>query len=1337
MYRKIYSNLAVVIVVAFLLTSHLTAIATAFNDPSSIGENADISQSLTEAPFDFNGPLRDNSKVFDGMFGFSNYRNCIVADEDSVQLVIGVDYSNPRAFDDISNVVASNGGKIVNTVSMKGSIIAVVADIPLDKVPLFREQISKDLMVRYVEPNMKRQALLEPNDPYWINQWGPKKIEANWAWNTTLGSHGIIVAVVDTGIYWRHEDLTSNYWGRGYNWVDNNPYPDDDHGHGTHCAGIIAAVINNNKGIAGLAQVKIMAEKVLNSSGWGTDDWVASGIIHAADNGAKIISMSLGGYGYSSLLHEAAKYAYEKGVLLVAAAGNGNTNVKVYPAAFEEVIAVAATDENDEKAWFSNWGDWIELAAPGVNVYSTFLYNSYILLSGTSMACPHVAGVAALLWSLYPNATNDWIRTQLRASADDLGTPGFDVYFGYGRINARKAIEQKPPEHDLLVLSVQGPQYICPGDTATYHVTVMNFGTVDETDVNVSLIINGNTVDYRYIGFLANGSSAKTTFTWTPLKEGTYNVTLWVKPVAGEVNISNNKVEFSLIVTHPLINPAEGQWASYEIKLYDTRSGSIFYGEDWNLTYERYIDSYRIYITVKARNIYGQVYEGWMIVNTLTRLVEEGVWAGLWYPGWIETDITIGSTVNLINGVATVRGNRILLAGIYPIDCWELTYLEYGYLYLFWYDKATGLWIGMDLNVDYYREELRLKETNIEIGEKYQHELAVTLEAPTRLEPGDTVILNATVYNIGLNDEQNVKISIFVNGTEVASKTLNVLLKDATYTLNYTWTPQIEAFYNITAYVQPLSNELTTLNNVATKIVRVVKIKGYVLFDQTHSTDSILMYDIWVKVLENEGYVVDVLTTTPINKTTFEGYDVFVIPQARDYYTTDELKAIEDFARSGGGLLVIGDDAPYIYTQITSFAGINWDRSGGYYGYTTDITPHPVTEGVRSVYFDSPVSRLLVSFPAQDLIRDRYGNVMLAVTEVGPGAIVCIADENSIDNYYINYADNLRLAVNMISWLANRPPRVYVEYSPLDPYVGEAVTFNASASYDPDGAIVDYLWDFGDGTVKHGTSVVTHVYVRSGTYTVSCTAIDNEGSSKTLKIEVRVQRTTLNVQAKVGAIHFAGEIAEFYLLVSSLGEPVNANLTAQLYFNGSLYTDLTGSIETVGLGFYRIPYTIPWNASAGTYVLVVVVKYYSLSGACLENFLVSQTLTNWSARITEIRDGIATVVIPNLNEVKLNLTAMGVTLQDIFIRVNAINGTTARVETTLGLVNGTVTEIKNNMATIVVPGLGQIQADVSGLVGAQEAWTIPQYLIIVFSLVAAVSAVSSLFLLVKLRKSKA
>ena len=1332
MHRKMLENFAVMATIAMVLLSNITA-AMAFNNSP-----------LNEA--EKTSPLNDHSSpiAFEDLWKMGNNPtvNCenFVVDEDSMQLIVGLDYANSWACNSIGEWVAQSGGRIVNTVSTDGKVIAVVADIPLKAVSSFIEQMSRNPLVRYVEPNMKRRALFEPNDPGWKEQWGPKMIEANWAWNKTQGSSDIIVAVVDTGVDYMHRDISANYVALGYDWVNNDTDPWDDHWHGTHCAGIIAAVINNNYGVAGLAQVKIMAEKVLDSSGIGYDDWVANGIIHAADSGAKIVSMSLGGYGYSRLLHEAVKYAYEKGVLLVAAAGNDNINVKVYPAAYEEVVAVAATDEYDDRAWFSNWGDWIELSAPGVMIYST-VPGGFAYASGTSMACPHVSGTAALIWSVYPNVTNSWVRAQLRYTADDLGNPGFDEYYGRGRVNARKAVEQEPPEHDLLILSVQGPQYICPGDTAHYNVTVLNFGKNNETDINVNFIVNDSTVDSRVIGVLANGTSVRVTFSWTPTVEGVYNVTFWVKPVIGEVNTLNNAVSWFVTVTYPLIKPMEGQWAKYKIDYYDPNTGQPYFTVYWNLTYEEYIEPYRIYITISAEDPYGNVYTGWMIVNTLSRLVEEGVWAGLWYPGWIETNINIGSKVNLLYGTATVTGSKIILVGIYPIECWELTYQwDYYTRDLLWYDKKTGLWIGMDETVSYlpyHPVELRLVETNIPIGTTYPHELAATLEAPKRLEPGETIILNATALNIGLNDETNVKLSILINGTEVASETFNLPV-NSSHTIRYVWTPETEAFYNITAYVRPVSGKFTAINNKAEKIVRVLKIRGYVLFDQTHGTDSIFTYSIWVKAIEDKGYIVEVLTTAPINRSKLEGYDIFVIPQARDYYTSDELSAIREFVLDGGGLLVIGDDRPDIYTELTNFAGISWGY-GGYGGYASDITPHPVTEGVKSAFFVSPSSSLIVSSPALGLIRDRGGYVMLAVSEVGKGAVICIADEDSISNYAISYADNLRLAKNMIDWLAGRPPKVFVVYSPLDPYVGETIIFNASASYDPDGTIVDYVWDFGDGTIQHAGAVVSHVYTKGGTYTVSCTAIDNEGLNSALKIEITVQRTTLNVQVKVGTMHFAGEMAEFYILTSSLGEPINAEVSAQLYFNGSLYADLSDAIETLSQGFYRIPCTIPGNASAGTYTLIVKAKYYSLSGVSIESFQLSRTLSGWNAQIQEIRENIATFVIPDLGAIRLNLTAltdMNMTLQNIFLKVIAINGTTARIETTLGIVNGTVTEIKGNMATIVVPGLGQVQTDISNLIGRQETWTMPQYLIMAFSIIAAAGAVLSVGLLLRQKHAK-
>jgi hypothetical protein len=178
-----------------------------------------------------------------------------------------------------------------------------------------------------------------------------------------------------------------------------------------------------------------------------------------------------------------------------------------------------------------------------------------------------------------------------------------------------------------------------------------------------------------------------------------------------------------------------------------------------------------------------------------------------------------------------------------------------------------------------------------------------------------------------------------------------------------------------------------------------------------------MSYSTWITFLTYRGYIVDALTTGPITPALLEDYDVFVIPQAHTSYSLEELTAIRSFVENGKGLLVIGDDDPWIYTDLTAFAGITW-ASGGVSVITTDITPHAVTQGVSTVYLAGPVAQMNVSAPALDLIRDENGGVMLAVSEAGSGRVLGFADEDSIMDYSINSNDNLQLALNMVQWLA-------------------------------------------------------------------------------------------------------------------------------------------------------------------------------------------------------------------------------------------------------------------------------------------------------------------------------
>jgi subtilisin family serine protease len=200
--------------------------------------------------------------------------------------------------------------------------------------------------------------------------------------------------------------------------------------------------VNNREGVAGMTWYnKILPIKVLDETGAGSTYSVAQGIIWATDNGAKVINMSLGNYAEAKFLHDAIKYAYDRDVVLIAASGNDNTEQPGFPAAYPEVFAVAATDSAKQKASFSNYGDYIDVAAPGVNIASTYPHNQYAALSGTSMASPHVTALAALIRSVNPLLKNTEVMDIMRKSASDLGTAGKDKYFGYGQIDVTKALE--------------------------------------------------------------------------------------------------------------------------------------------------------------------------------------------------------------------------------------------------------------------------------------------------------------------------------------------------------------------------------------------------------------------------------------------------------------------------------------------------------------------------------------------------------------------------------------------------------------------------------------------------------------------------------------------------------------------------------------------------------------------------------------------------------------------------------------------------------------------------------------------------------------------------------
>jgi subtilisin family serine protease len=272
-------------------------------------------------------------------------------------------------------------------------------------------------------------------------------VDAPDAWSISVGAPDVVLTILDTGVSHSHPELAPKLLP-GYNFTEGDPHNADDNNilsHGTHTAGIAAAIANNGFGIAGLAwDAPILPVRIATAQGISTESWCAAGILWAAEHGARVASMSLGFPTGSSFFADAVAYAYDLGLFMCASSGNTPGAPIHFPARFPQVVAVGATDNRDRPAAFTSGGPEMAVAAPGVDVLSTWDTfnnpNGYRYETGTSMACPHVAGLACLILSVAPQLSNDQVRLVLTVTADDVGPPGWDSLTGYGRINAGAAL---------------------------------------------------------------------------------------------------------------------------------------------------------------------------------------------------------------------------------------------------------------------------------------------------------------------------------------------------------------------------------------------------------------------------------------------------------------------------------------------------------------------------------------------------------------------------------------------------------------------------------------------------------------------------------------------------------------------------------------------------------------------------------------------------------------------------------------------------------------------------------------------------------------------------------
>lgn len=360
---------------------------------------------------------------------------------------------------DIDKIVSEVGGTIIETLPQISVIRIKLA--PKVSIAEAIKTLEKFKEVEYAEPNGICYMDLIPNDSHYGSQWAPQLTGAESAWDKTTGAAGVIIAITDTGVDGTHPDFEGKVIGGWDTYYDVVIPPGTDssgNSHGTHCAGIAAAVGDNGLGMAGVAWgSKIMPVKICkddNTSASWSD--MAQAFMWAADHGADIISCSFGGPYYSQTMKDATDYAViDMGCAMFVSMGNDSINKIAYPAGYQSVIAVGATDAHDEIASFSTTGDHMSVCAPGVEIYSTIHGSAYDYYSGTSMACPFAAGAAALVLSIYPGMSPEGVKTQLEDTAFDLGSTGFDSTYGYGRVDLAAAVGAvNPNKYGVVDVSV-------------------------------------------------------------------------------------------------------------------------------------------------------------------------------------------------------------------------------------------------------------------------------------------------------------------------------------------------------------------------------------------------------------------------------------------------------------------------------------------------------------------------------------------------------------------------------------------------------------------------------------------------------------------------------------------------------------------------------------------------------------------------------------------------------------------------------------------------------------------------------------------------------------------
>ncbi|PWU05246.1 MAG: alkaline serine protease [Terriglobia bacterium] len=473
----------------------------------------------------------------------------------------------------VAQFLAASGAPIDHTLAALNVHVLRVPTTALDRV---QQALENSGMFIFVEKDQIAQATATPNDPDYPSAWHLTQISAPSAWDSTTGSPNVVIAIVDSGADSTHPDLGPKLVP-GWSFLTGTSNISDTMGHGTATAGTSGAATNNSTGVSSIAwQNPIMPLVVVDSTGYASYSNMANAITYATDHGARIINLSLAGSGASSTLQNAVNYAWSKGAVVFASAGNSSSSSPYYPAACDNALAISSTNSQDQLSGFSNYGSWIDLAAPGENIWTTNSGGGYGAWSGTSFSSPIAAAVGALALSLQPSLSASALVSLLEQNTDDLGTPGFDTSFGWGRVNAYKvALAAKGFVGDTIppTVSISSP---AAAETVSGTVTVSG-SAADNTGVTkVELWVDG----------VLNSSttSAAFSFSWNSagVANGGHTLVAKAYDAAGNVGQASVNVAVSNVIppdTVPpavaITNPANGATVNGNVKINVSASDNV------------------------------------------------------------------------------------------------------------------------------------------------------------------------------------------------------------------------------------------------------------------------------------------------------------------------------------------------------------------------------------------------------------------------------------------------------------------------------------------------------------------------------------------------------------------------------------------------------------------------------------------------------------------------------------------------------------------------------------------------------------------------------------------